>query len=99
MIILQAENMLTIIKDLEAPLEKKMTAVNNLIVLARERVGADIIMSLKGVTVLYQTMKLLKNEEFSHSCVRIFGEVCKRGSEQSLLVVRTLGKESTCSRQ
>lgn len=87
----RAESMLNIIKDASHPLDKRMAAVNNLIVICRERVGADIILSLQGVQILHASMKLLKNEEFSHAAVRIFGEICKRGPDQSLLIVKTLG--------
>lgn len=91
-LIVKAETMLNIIKEIESPFEKKMTAVNNLIVVARERVGADIIMSLKGPHTLYQAMKLLQNEDFNHGSVRIFGEICRRGVNQSLNIIKTLGR-------
>lgn len=88
----KAESMLGIIKDPSQPLDKKMTAVNNLIVIARERVGVDILMKLQGISTLHAAMKGLKNEEFNHAAVRIFGEMCKRGPDQSLLIVKTLGE-------
>ena len=93
----KAENMLSVIGDASQPLDKKMAAVNNLIVICRERAGADIIMKLRGVQALHAAMKLLKNDEFNHACVRIFGEICKRGSDQSLLIVKTLGKRRRTS--
>ncbi|XP_028967404.1 protein unc-45 homolog B [Galendromus occidentalis] len=87
----KAESMLNVIKDQSQPLDKKMAAVNNLIVICRERVGADIITKLQGVQTLHSAMKSFKNEEFNHAGVRIFGEICKRGPDQSLMVVKILG--------
>ena len=92
----RAESMLGIIKDSSQPFEKKMTAVNNLIVICRERIGADLLMKLGSVPILHAAMKSMNNEEFNHAAIRIFGEICKRGPDQSLFIVKILGE--TCGR-
>ncbi|OQR67252.1 protein unc-45B-like [Tropilaelaps mercedesae] len=87
----QVKKMLDIVKSESLPLDKKMTAANNLLFLAREKAALDIMLNQKGFHILYDEMKRLNNDEFNLVCVRIFGQICKAGPKESILVVRTLG--------
>ena len=58
--------------------EKNVTALNNLIVLAREDAGAWEILSSGGIKQLLEIMKADKeNDEIKLGASRIFASLCK----------------------
>ena len=66
--------------------EKNITALNNLIVLAREDAGASEILAAGGIDSLLDLMKNNKdNDEIKLGASRIFASLCK-GSFKRVLI-------------
>lgn len=58
--------------------ENKLSALNNLIVLAREEAGSNEIMAIEGIKYLLEILKQEeKNEEVVLAIARIFASLCK----------------------
>lgn len=71
--------------------EKRETAMNNLLVLARERVGAEEIFKEGAVLKITKLLKVDKNEEIICSAVRIIGELCKNNLSRTESIVKNIG--------
>ncbi|KAG8191985.1 hypothetical protein JTE90_002255 [Oedothorax gibbosus] len=71
--------------------ENRLQAANNIVVLAKEKAGAELIMSESGITKLLAAMKLEKNEEISLAAIRAFGELCKNNIPRTKLILKEIG--------
>lgn len=71
--------------------EKRETAMNNLLVLARERAGAEIMFNEKVVPKLIKILKLEKNEEIIIIAIRIIAELCKDNINRTEIIVKNIG--------
>ncbi|XP_020282813.1 protein unc-45 homolog B [Pseudomyrmex gracilis] len=71
--------------------EKRETAMNNLLVLARERAGAEEIFKEGGVSKITKLLKLEKNEEIICSAIRIVGELCKNNISRTKSIIADIG--------
>ncbi|XP_067141950.1 LOW QUALITY PROTEIN: protein unc-45 homolog B-like [Centruroides vittatus] len=80
----KVKNMFNILLDENMSSENRAQATNNLIVLARERAGAELIVKEDGIQKLLKVMKQ-KNPEINLACVRIFSELCRK--ENKVLTV------------
>lgn len=89
--ILQASQMLDLAFDISADKEKRETAMNNLLVLARDRAGAEEIFKQNGVSKIIKLMKIEKNEEIICSAIRIIGELCKNSISRTESIIRDIG--------
>ena len=77
--------------DLKTDKEKKETAMNNLLVLARESAGAEV-MYKEGIThKLIKLFKLEKNDEIVIPAIRIVGELCKNRPDRTDKVMADIG--------
>lgn len=70
--------------------EKRETAMNNLLVLARERAGAEEIFK-KSVSKITELVKVEKNEEMICSAIRIVGELCKSNISRTESIMKDVG--------
>lgn len=77
--------------DMSADKEKRETAMNNLIVLSREKAGAEIIMKFGIVHQIKKLLKVENNKELFIAAIRIIGELCKHSPERTTLVLRDVG--------
>lgn len=77
--------------DMSVDKDKRETAMNNLIVLARENAGAEIIMKFGIVHQIKKVLKIEKNKELFVAAIRIIGELCKHSPERTTLVLRDVG--------
>lgn len=68
--------------------EKRLQAVNNMIVLVREKNSADLMFQRGIIPKIMGLMKAEKNPEMITACVRIFGELCKNNVDRTLEIVR-----------
>lgn len=71
--------------------EKRETAMNNLLVLARERAGAEEIFKQKGVSKITKFVKVGEDGEIICSAIRIIGELCKNNINQTESIIRDIG--------
>lgn len=87
----KVESMNKLAFDMEGDKEKRETAMNNLIVLSREKAGAEIVMKFNVVHQIKKLLKVEKNKELTVSAIRIIGELCKHTPERTSLVLRDVG--------
>lgn len=83
--------MLDLAFDINMDTEKRETAMNNLLVLARERAGAEEIFKQNGVSKITKFVKVEKNEEVICNAIRIIGELCKNNISRTDSIVRDIG--------
>lgn len=77
--------------DLTMDKEKRESAMNNLLVLARERAGAELIFN-NGVTEkIMKMLKLEKNETIITAAVRIVAELCIDNPERTDTIMKEIG--------
>ncbi|KAH6936395.1 hypothetical protein HPB50_016455 [Hyalomma asiaticum] len=83
--------MIGVIENNSSSLELKNQAANNLVVIAREKAGAEAIIQADGIAKCLSAMRSLKNAEFSLSCIRIFSELSKKKLQWALRVLKEFG--------
>jgi len=87
----KVKNMFDIVFNLEADTEKREKAADNLIVLARERDGADLLFKNGIVPQIVRLLKVEKNKKIRLSCIRVFGDVGKKDTERAKCVLKEAG--------
>lgn len=85
------ESMMKIAFDLTETREKRETAINNLLVLARETTGAELMIKSTVVQQIKKLLKVEKNKEICITGIRIIGELCKHGDEKTKIVLKDIG--------
>lgn len=83
--------MLNLAFDMSIDKEKRETAMNNLLVLARERAGAEEIFKEEAALKITKLLKIEKNEEIICSAIRIIGELCKNNLSRTKAIVKNIG--------
>lgn len=83
--------MIDISFDLQHDKEKRETAINNLLVLSRERAGAEIMFNEGVVSKITKLLKLEKNEEIIIAGIRIIAELCKENISRTEQVLNIIG--------
>ncbi|XP_050453184.1 protein unc-45 homolog B [Cataglyphis hispanica] len=87
----KVSQMLDLAFDMSIDKEKRETAMNNLLVLARERAGAEEIFKQKGVSKITKFLKVGKDEEVICNAIRIIGELCKNNINRTESIIRDIG--------
>ncbi|XP_071627979.1 protein unc-45 homolog B-like [Temnothorax longispinosus] len=89
-------NVLDLAFNMSAEKEKRETAMNNynLLVLAREKVGAEQIFEEENLFKITHVVKLQKNEKMICSAIRIVGELCKNNINQTESIMKYVGLPS-----
>lgn len=87
----KVESMTKIAFDITADKEKRETAMNNIMVLARENAGSDLIIKTGVVQQLRRLVKVEKNGEIFIAAIRILGELCKHNPQKTLKVLQVVG--------
>ncbi|XP_034231259.1 protein unc-45 homolog B [Thrips palmi] len=77
--------------DMSAEKEKREQALNNMVVLARENSGSDVMFKEGVITKIAALLKTEKNEEMFLGSVRIIGELCKDNLERTKSILHQLG--------
>ena len=77
--------------DLHTDKEKRETAMNNLLVLSREKAGAEVMFSERVVSKIVKLLKTEKNEEIILAAIRIIAELCKENVTRTDSVIREVG--------
>ncbi|RZC39591.1 UNC45-central and/or TPR 11 domain containing protein [Asbolus verrucosus] len=77
--------------DLTVDTEKRETAMNNLMVLARENAGSAMIIASPVVQQIKKLLKVEKNRGIYITGIRIIGELCKHNADKTKAVMRDVG--------
>ncbi|XP_043501307.1 protein unc-45 homolog B [Polistes fuscatus] len=87
----RVSQMIDITFDPQYDKEKRETAINNLLVLSRERAGADIMFNEGIASKIMKLLKLEKNEEIVTTAIRIVAELCKENITRTEQILNILG--------
>jgi len=87
----KVKNMFDIVFTLEGENDKREKAADNLIVLAREKEGADLLFKQGVITKIARLLKVEKNMKIRLSCVRVFGELGRKDVDRAKEVLKEAG--------
>ncbi|XP_032527931.2 protein unc-45 homolog B [Danaus plexippus] len=87
----KVEQMFKLAFDISEDKSKREKAVANLIVLAKESTGADIMMKNGVVHKIQKLLKIEKNQEIYVNCIRVIGQLCKRSVDRTTDIIKTVG--------
>nr|CAI5825732.1 unnamed protein product [Callosobruchus analis] len=85
------ESMTKIVFDVSQPTDKRETAMNNLLVLARQHAGAEIMVKMPIVQQIKKLLKVEKNKEIFVTGIRVIGELCKHNENRTKLILKDAG--------
>uniref|UniRef100_A0A1Q3FNV7 Protein unc-45 homolog B n=1 Tax=Culex tarsalis TaxID=7177 RepID=A0A1Q3FNV7_CULTA len=77
--------------DLAAAKEKREQAMNNIVVLARETAGAEIMMKEGLVHQIGKLLKVEKNNDIVTNAIRAIDTVCTKSEDRTKAVIKELG--------
>lgn len=77
--------------DITAEKEKRETAMNNLLVLARDKAGSEVIIKSGALHKIKQLLKMETNREIFLSAIRVIGEICKNSVENTKIIMKEVG--------
>jgi len=83
--------MFEIVFDLTKEKEKREQAANNLVVLARERAGSELLFKEGVVPEIARLMKIEKNSTIRLAMIRTIGGLCTKNEERSKAVLAACG--------
>ncbi|XP_012233460.2 protein unc-45 homolog B [Linepithema humile] len=87
----KVSQMLDLAFNMSMDKEKRETAMNNLLVLARERAGAEEIFKEGTVLKITKLLKVEKNEEIICNAIRIIAELSKNNLSRTESIVKNIG--------
>ncbi|XP_059485604.1 protein unc-45 homolog A [Neocloeon triangulifer] len=87
----KVEQMMELSFDPSQDSEKRETAMKNLVVLAREKAGADLMCQQGLLSKLKTVLKLEKNQEICLAAIRTLSELCQLSEEKTITVLNDLG--------
>ncbi|XP_031845515.1 unc-45 myosin chaperone [Nomia melanderi] len=87
----KVSQMMDIAFGIEGKDENRETAMNNLLVLARERAGAEVMFKNGIVSKIIKLLKLEKNEEIIIIAIRIIAELCRDNINRTELTLKDIG--------
>merc|ERR1719445_1102018 len=87
----KVKNMFDIVFTIEGETEKREKGADNLIVLAREKAGAELLYKEGVVARIVRLLKVEKNVKIRLSCVRVIGELAKKDMDRAKTIVKEAG--------
>jgi len=87
----KVKTMLEMVFDLEKETEKREQAANNLVILARERAGSELLYKESVVPQIARLMKVEKNATIRLAMIRTIGGLCQKNEERSKDVLSACG--------
>merc|ERR1719445_2186675 len=87
----KVKNMFDIVFTIEGETEKREKGADNLIVLAREKAGAELLYKEGVVARIVRLLKVEKNVKIRLSCVRVIGELAKKDMDRAKSIVKEAG--------
>ncbi|XP_014208600.1 protein unc-45 homolog B [Copidosoma floridanum] len=87
----KVSRMLELAFDANIDREKRETAMNNLLVLAKERAAADLMFK-QGISIkIHRLLKSEKNENIIIAAIRILAELCKDSIDRTDKMLKDIG--------
>ena len=83
--------MFEIVFDIGKDKEKREKAADNLVVLAREKSGAEMLVKEGAIPQIARLMKVEKNGPIRLSLIRCIGEMVKKSQENAKAVLKDCG--------
>lgn len=83
--------MMDIAFDLKQPTDTRVRAVSNILVLAREFVGASLLIKEGVITKIMNLLKFEKNAEIYLNAIRTIGEICNKSLVHTREVLQIIG--------
>ncbi|KAJ0173002.1 hypothetical protein K1T71_011178 [Dendrolimus kikuchii] len=87
----KVEQMFKLAFTLNEDKEKREKAMGNLLVLAKENAGADIMLQNGVVHKIQQLLKVEKNAEIYINAIRVISQLCKRSVERTKSIMQIVG--------
>lgn len=87
----KVDHMFELSFNLSEDIEKREKAMSNLLVLAKESAGADIMLKNGVVQKIKQLLKVEKNEIIYVSAIRCISQLCKRSVERTKEILKIVG--------
>ncbi|XP_058450270.1 protein unc-45 homolog B [Malaya genurostris] len=77
--------------DITAAIDKREQAMNNIVVLARESAGAEVMLKEGLITRIGKLLKVEKNNSIVVNAIRTIDEVCTKSQDRTKTVIKELG--------
>lgn len=87
----KVEQMFKIAFELGEDKEKREKAIGNLLVLAKEKSGAEIMLKNGIVHKIQQLLKVEKNQEIYINSIRVISQLCKKNVDRTKEVIKIVG--------
>lgn len=87
----KVQKMMELAFDMEKPMDTRSSAMNNILVLAREHVGADILLKTGVIQKIVNLLKYEKKKEISVNAIRTISEVCNKSLQRTREVLKIIG--------
>lgn len=87
----KVQKMMELAFDMEKPTDTRTTAMNNILVLAREHIGAELLFKGGVIQKIVNLLKYEKNKEICMNAIRTIGEVCNRSLQRTREVLKIIG--------
>ncbi|EDW83829.1 uncharacterized protein Dwil_GK13474 [Drosophila willistoni] len=87
----KVKQMMELTFDFGAPIEKRRSAANNLVVLAKESTGAELLFKEQCVAKVATLAKLEKDADIYVNMVRVVAALCDQNVERTKAVLQELG--------
>ncbi|XP_070530497.1 protein unc-45 homolog B-like isoform X2 [Cardiocondyla obscurior] len=87
----KVSQMLDLAFDMNADNEKRITAISNVLVLAREKAGAEEIFNIDGVSKITQLTKVENNDQIICTAIRIIAELCASDINRTKSIINDVG--------
>jgi len=87
----KVKKMIELVFNMEEEKDTREKAADNMITLARERVGAELLEKEGVIGKIVRLMKVEQNPKIRLSLIRVFGDLGKNGMEYARSIVREAG--------
>ncbi|EDV91152.1 protein unc-45 homolog B [Drosophila grimshawi] len=87
----KVQQMMDLAFDIGAPIEKRRSGANNLVVLAKEPTGADLLYKAQCVPKIATLAKVEKDHDIYLNMVRVVASLCENSVERTKGVLTELG--------
>jgi len=87
----KVKSMFDIVFTLEEDTSKREQGADNLIVLAREKSGAEMLYKSDAIQKIVRLLKVEKNTKIRLSCIRVIGELAKKDVDRAKDVLQMAG--------
>lgn len=87
----KVEQMFKLVFDIAEDKEKRVKAMTNLVVLAKENAGADIMFKSCVVQKIQKLLKVEKNQDIYVNAIRVISQLCKGNIERTKSIIKIVG--------